>query len=186
MKLIKKLFFVLATVASLGSFNAQANVIVTWENNASNLVIRWDGFIANWTRQYNFDSNLVIMQTNNGLHALDGNVDLSWTGTNHNWYTGSELSNGVVTGDFFGSSGLYGWVYMPGNYAGGVISGSAVFSGFGNYVDLGYFTAGSRDLGFGENDQIIFQAYAPNSVPAPATIGLFGLALLAMRRFKKN
>lgn len=186
MKLMKNLFLVLTAVAALSAFNANANVIVTWENSANNLVIRWDGFIANWVRSANFNSNTAILQTDNGMHALNGNVDLIWTGSTHNWYTGSDLYNGNIVGDFFGSSGSYNWVYMPGNYAGGVISGSLTFNGFGNYVDLGYFTAGSRDLGFGEDDQIIFRAYTPNSVPAPATIGLFGIALLALRRCKKS
>lgn len=185
--LMKKVFGVIATICCLTTFSANANIIVTWENSGGDLVIRWDGFIDNWTRTNNFDSNTVILQNGNGMHALGGNVDLIWTGSTHNWFSGgTNLSGGILAGDSFGTSGNATWVYMPGNYAGEVISGSATFLGAGNYVDLGYFFEGSRDLGFGDNDNIIFQAYQRTSVPEPAMLGLFSLALLALGRFKRR
>lgn len=182
MILLKKLAFLtmLCNFCYLSPVNA--NIIVTWEDNADDLVIRWDGDISNWsfTRQDSYNFN--VLQTNNGMHALDGLVDVTWTGTTHNWYDGPSIAAnlGIMAGDSFGTSGIHNWVYMPGNYAGESISGSLTYTGFGEYVGLGYFNAGSRDLGFGDNDNIIFQAYEAASVAEPSTLILMSLGLLGL------
>lgn len=178
----------LALLAGLFTFTSlKADIIVTWENNAGDLVIRWNGDISNWTYsdQYNL-GYFNILQGSNGMHALNGNVDVNWTGSSFNWYTGPEFySGGVLAGDSFGTSGLNNWVYMPYNYAGQMISGSQTWAGQGALISD--FHAGSRDLGFGSNDNIVFRAA---SVPdSGATVGLLGLGLLGFvglrRRFAK-
>jgi len=191
MGLLQKLaFLVVLSCIAFTSAKVQADVIVTWENNANDLVIRWNGNISGWSPQFQFNSSFIALQTNNGLHALDGPVDLSWTGTAHNWYTGPDL-NGILAGDSFGSSGVANWVYMPQNYAGQNISGSATFTGQG-YLAATSFIEGSRDLGFGDNDNIIFRAASSATVtPEPTSlaawgIGAAGLAIAARRRKMKS
>jgi hypothetical protein len=159
---------------------ANANIIVSWEDNAGDLIIKWDGNISNWAVQSQFSTETVVLQNNNGMHALSGAVDLSWTGSHHNWYTGPTLPGnpvGVLVGDNFGTSGNGNWVYMPQNYAGQIISGSLTIAGQGGLI--GSFVAGSRDLGFGANDNIIFQAAVAN-VSAPATLALLGLGFASI------
>lgn len=165
--------------------SANANIIVTWEDNAGDLVIRWNGDISNWAFSNQFTSNVILLQTNNGMHALNGPVDLIWSGTSHNWYTGPSFPNpvGVVAGDVFGTSGTSNWVYMPQNYAGQVISGSLTIAGQAGL--LGFFVEGSRDLGFGNNDNIIFRA-ATATVPEPATLALLGLGLAGIGFAKRK
>lgn len=70
---------------------------------------------------------------------------------------------------------------MPYNYAGETISGSATFAGSGTAVAS--FVAGSRDLGFGDNDNIVFQAYSvPDTGSTAALLGVEVIALAAARR----
>ncbi|WP_440875772.1 PEP-CTERM sorting domain-containing protein [Thalassotalea sp. PLHSN55] len=183
---------ILALLASfLFTASTQANLIVDWEDDGGDLVITWNGFIDGWETANGisqFDANTKIIQTGNGMHALDGLVDLYWpnSGLGHNWYTGPSHYNGVLLGDSFGISGNGLWIYMPGNYAGQTISGSLTFASAGNLVSN--FVAGSRDLGFGENDTVIFQAAAPSQpVPEPSTLAIFALGILglASRKLKK-
>jgi hypothetical protein len=163
---------------------ANADIVVTWENNAGDLVVRWNGNISNWAPQSQPSILFVELQTNNGLHALGGAVDLSWTGSAHNWYIGPILSGGVLVGDSFGSGGSNNWVYMPFNYAGQSISGSATFAGQGGFV--GSFVAGSRDLGFGQNDNIIFRAASVPEPTALATLGVLGLVGLSFQSRRRR
>jgi hypothetical protein len=168
---------------------ANANLIVTWENNANDLIIRWDGNISNWGVGVSNINRVdyAYMYNGNGLHALDGNVEYVYTGTSFNWYTGVQMNrNYELLGDSWGSSGTSNWAYMPGGYAGENISGQVTFFGAGSYVAAGFFHEGSRDLGLGDNDTIFFQAY--NAVPEPTTLAIFALGMigLASRRFKKQ
>ena len=183
-----KLFAVLAAVFHLTP--VRADIVVTWENDAGDLVIRWNGDISNWTRQHNGNGLFfTILQANNGMHAIDDSYDLSFTGTAHNWYIGPNMGAGagVMTGDTFGTSGLSTWIYMPRNYAGQVISGSLTYAGQGALISA--FVEGSRDLGFGSNDNIIFRAAAASVPDAGSSLVLVGLSLLGFagmrRRFAK-
>jgi hypothetical protein len=174
--------------------SAQANLIVDWKDDGGDLVISWNGFIDGWetasgSNFSQFSSDAKILQGGNGMHGIDGLVDLYWpnSGQGHNWYVGPNLSGGVLQGDSFGVSGNFLWIYMPGNYTGQTISGSLTFVEDGHLVSN--FVTGTRDLGFGENDTVIFQSAAPSqSVPEPSTLAIFALGMigLASRRFKKQ
>jgi len=163
--------------------SAHADIIVSWENNSGDLVVRWDGNISNWTRGSVVNPGTrVYFQQDNGLHAFgNGNVDLAFTGSIHNWYTGHSFSNDVLSGDNFGTAGNSNWIYMPYNYAGETISGSVTFAGSGTAVAS--FVAGSRDLGFGDNDYIVFQAYSvPDTGSTAALLGAGVVTLASARR----
>ena len=168
----------LAATMIILSTSANANIIVTWEDNAGDLVIRWNGDISNWSPSNQFSTETILLQGGNGMHALSGPVDLLHTGTAHDWYTGPSISNpaGVLVGDSFGTSGQSNWVYMPQDYAGQVISGSLTIASQGGLI--GSFVAGSRDLGLGDNDNIVFQA--ATVVPVPAAAWLFGSGLIGL------
>jgi hypothetical protein len=190
MGLIRKFSFFVAVLSTLSTFNAHANVIVTWQDDAGDLVIRWDGFLSNWAENIQGNTNVnttsAYLEKDVGLHAVSGNVDYILSNSSrHDWFVGYPvLLGGVLAGDSFGSgSGVAfaSWVYMPGNYQGEVISGSATFLGAGNYVGLGAFNAGFRDLGFGDNDKIIFEAY---QVSEPAQLFSLGLLCLVLFRLR--
>jgi VPDSG-CTERM motif len=185
---LKKILFSASLAGILSCSTLKADIIVGWENTAGDLVVSWSGNISNWIPTYQFSANLTVLQFDNGMHALNGPVDLNWTGSAFNWYTGPNLnSGGVMVGDSFGTSGISNWVYMPGSYAGQNISGYATWAGQGGLISN--FNAGSRDLGFGSNDNIIFRAGSAltNSVPdSGSTAMLIGLGLLGFGGLRRR
>ena len=65
-------------LSSFFASSAHADIIVSWENNSGDLVVRWDGNISNWTRVSVVNPGTrVYFQQDNGLHAFrNGNIDL--------------------------------------------------------------------------------------------------------------
>lgn len=185
----KRLFAALFVV--LLPMSAKADVVVTWQDSAGDLVLRWNGNISGWSRTTQvaaFDYTLLqitLLETGNGMHAVNGPVDVSYVGSTFNWYTGPNIVAGAgdLVWDSFGTSGTQDWVIMPANYLGQTISGSLTFAGEGALI--ADFHEGSRDLGFGKNDNIVFRA-ASNSVPEPESLALVGLAIAGLMFTRRN
>lgn len=147
-------------IALACSTAAQGAIYVNWANVSGDLVISYSGSIDNWSlggTPTNLSANTTLLENGNGMHSLNGPVGVLFLGdsTTGNWYTGTSLTEGIVSGDSFGRSGYSAWIYMPQNYVDGAeINGSLTFVGEGARVDTD-FVAMTHNLNLGPGDNLI-------------------------------
>lgn len=201
MELIMKKVLAVAFLA-LMSFNSTAAMIINYYENGTDLVFDYSGsFTFNIVGSISGSSDRQILGAQSlGLNPIFYNYQSSLrsvtfydeivsSGTFWGDYT-SAPSQSVLSGSgdtfllrYNGGSSITVWLDASGYTAGDIISGQIVASN--SSIASSTIQDWTATFNNGE-DSISFVSGRPSSgvVPEPATIGLFGLALFAMRRFR--